>query len=696
MFSTLWWGPQRAVVAVAAMVAAMVAVAAGAGCAGDDPSAVALVRVAPESAPDCGVAPDTEVLIVKALGDFPATAAGALSVAAGTAGEIALAELPANTQAISVEALGAGGALRRLGKTLPFVLGGLADGDQVPVFMAPLWGACATGAAHAVREQPLAARAGDDVLIAGGADPSGAPVHLVELYQPRTGRFEIVSERLYGTDALGLTGASATALSDGRVLIAGGPASAYQVYDPDVGFSAPFFLNPGRAYHAAVALDERRVLLAGGCSALLDSGACASGTGLRSTSIIDVDDGQVRDGPALVYERLGGVAMLEGGSHMVIVGGVDASGAAVSDGERIDLSEAGAGTSQIIAGLGGAAARLPSGTLVTGFAPPAAAVSERAARVPAVAPGVASATAAAPIAVVPERRAGVTMTALEDGTVLILGGADGDRALVYEPIRDRMREVEIPGLRLGATPVLAPPSPAHAAVALGDGSVLVVGGRGLDDGSPGAWIVRPPLIGPLADSAAAAFSDLELAQLAIPRDPERGQLGDQETGGYLLRSSADTGLASEWLVLAGPIFEQVFIEAFVRAEPGVGVGILLGYRGAAHWLIVLVPGRAARLVSVPSGEGEGDGDGDTIDLEGCEGAVIAADQLADDGTSARVEVEVRGGAGRPGHIDVRVRDEVALRCRGLGPLPLGHVGIGVVAEVDAGLRIDALSARRAP
>ena len=105
------------------------------------------------------------------------------------------------------------------------------------------------------------------VLIAGGAagSPLLALVASAELYDPKTGSF-----RPTGSMTTARGGQTATALSDGRVLIAGGNDSSTalasaELYDPKTSsFSPTGSLTTFRIYHTATLLADGRVLIAGG------------------------------------------------------------------------------------------------------------------------------------------------------------------------------------------------------------------------------------------------------------------------------------------------------------------------------------------------------------------------------------------------------------------------------------------------
>ncbi len=108
------------------------------------------------------------------------------------------------------------------------------------------------------------------VLIAGGMDrPAGDTQRATtaELYDPRTGTFMATGSMTTARD-----GATATLLTDGRVLFAGGsgglpgtPLSSAELYDPRTGtFSATGSMTMARDVATAVLLDDGRVLIVGG------------------------------------------------------------------------------------------------------------------------------------------------------------------------------------------------------------------------------------------------------------------------------------------------------------------------------------------------------------------------------------------------------------------------------------------------
>ena len=601
---------------VVAAAAASSAPVAGAGC-GEPAPAVRLVPV--DRA--CGRVADARALLVTPLG---ALTADRQLVQAGA--PVTLATLPAATRQLAVEVVGEGGVVGAIGKTAPFELDALADGDVLTVAMGAPDGACPAGALVEPRTDALIARAGAQVLIVGGRGATG-PLATAELYDPatETSRPVAVPPGLAG-GALGLTGAALAELPDGRVALVGGPQPGLAVFDPaTASFAAPRLTGVARAHHAAIALDARRVLVAGGCAMLMADGGCAPGSGAPATLVIDVEDGHVGTGAALLAARVDPTIVVEPGRdgrrRLVIVGGRDLDGAPITSGQRIDPDS---GAVDLIAGLGDAAAVLDSGAILTAFAP--AGAPPRAAGA-IVVPGL---TAARALDGTPAR-AGARLVTLEDGEVLALGGGP---TLRYQPASGTWRALAADGLAIerGA-----------AAVRLAEGTVLVAGGERAGVPVTDVVRVRPRLLGPYASAVSVVPGALDSDPALTPLDPARATA--------VPRWQVSVGA---WAIVGGPVGDDLRL-SWTGELPADGASLLFGFVDAGHHARAdLVPGRPVALVTVDGGE-------DTVR---CEGAPApAAGPIV-----ARVEVTA-------GAAQVLAGGRVLVRCPVSGQ-PGGRVGVG--------------------
>lgn len=194
------------------------------------------------------------------------------------------------------------------------------------------------------------------VLFVGGEDLSRTPNASMEEYDPETGTFEEVA--MLPAPRVNHT---ATRLADGRVLIAGGGASASNgipagtdvtdsvvIYDPAtraVTEAAP--MAHARGHHGAIALSDGRVLVAGGAA----SPAAGSGFAVvASVEIYDPEDDTWSEGGALDAPRAMH-ALVEHGGSVLVIGGFMPSGTPAEI-ERIDPASGAVSPAGRLAGQG--------------------------------------------------------------------------------------------------------------------------------------------------------------------------------------------------------------------------------------------------------------------------------------------------------------------------------------------------------
>lgn len=167
------------------------------------------------------------------------------------------------------------------------------------------------------------------VLIAGGADPTGAGLATAELFDPSTGTFSPT-----GSMAVGRFQHTATLLQNGKVLIAGGvltsasaPVAEAEVYDPATGtFTVTGAMTTAREQHTATLLGDGRVLVVGGTT---------SAGNLHPTATVEIYDpsaGSFSVTGAMAEARtLHTATLLLSGKVLVAGGGEENSTAEVYD-----------------------------------------------------------------------------------------------------------------------------------------------------------------------------------------------------------------------------------------------------------------------------------------------------------------------------------------------------------------------------
>src|SRR5262249_49361020 len=165
------------------------------------------------------------------------------------------------------------------------------------------------------------------VLIVGGVDSSGAVLATAEVFDHTSGTFSsagsMQNARVFHTAAL---------LQDGRVLVAGGsdaasadplnpaihPLSAAELFDPTTNhFSATGGMTATRFSHTATLLSNGKVLIAGGST----SGYFAGEESLASAEIFDPATDKFADTGNMLIARADHTATLLSDGTVLVAGG---------------------------------------------------------------------------------------------------------------------------------------------------------------------------------------------------------------------------------------------------------------------------------------------------------------------------------------------------------------------------------------
>jgi hypothetical protein len=518
------------------------------------------VALVPVGGGACGRPTDATALTVTAFGS-----AGEVTRAVALDETISLDDFPADTLAIGVTVLGSGGAVAAIGKTAPLAFDSLADGADIPIFMAPPDGACSLPDLGTPRAGPLVALAADGVLIVGGVGSTG-PLSTAERYDPATATFSTVTipDELVDPDN-GLQGGVLTSLPGGGVVLTGTSRGILSMYDPvKHAFLAPSVIDR-RALHAAIALDGDHLLVAGGCADLV-AGAC-SGVALRSTLVYTLSDLSHVGGPVLADgdPRVNG-ALVDLGPR--VADGADELAYTSPDGRLARFAVTDANADELD-GLGGQIVALDGGALLAAYGSGSSAT--------VIAP---SASVATPVATPPPADTGARLIALQDGRALAIGGTADGSVATYDPTLDAWSSAAAPGDPLG---VLAAPT----LLRLADGSVLVLASPATADDPSHAWIYRPSLTGPEAGSVVALPDGSTGGVLTAP-DPS-----------LVARTPGELVLTAPGRVLVGgPRLATGSVQAVVRPTGG-GAQLIAQQTGPGRALVgTAIPGQPAAITRV--------------------------------------------------------------------------------------------------
>jgi hypothetical protein len=641
------------------------------------PTRIRLEPVRVDAVSTCGFPDraDVQFVFATALGDGPADVRNV-----PLDGAIEFDDFRAGTRQFEVKIVGAGGAVLALGRTAPLDMAALPDGSVVPVLMAPPEDGCPVGGLSTPRDRPIVVAAAGGALVIGGRFDAAAVSGTAEWYDPATGRFEPVETPSGMQGPRGAAEMSAATMPDGRIVLTGGARDIYVVFDPATRTFDPVAraLTDTRAMHASVALDDDRVLLAGGCELDEDTGLCTVDGPLLTTKILHVSSGATEDGPELSVARLRGTAWREAAVadasdvRVLLVGGTDAGGAA-APAERIDPARLpGTGPGELVTFDGSMVAPLAAGSLFAGFAPLGATPDgSHDVAVPGIDTGRFPGNA-------PAREAPL-LTTLEDGGVLVVGGDLGVTSIA----RYHADTGDVTLLPLAAAPdgLDGVIGEGAGAALLPDGTVLIAGGHHAGgDPRTTAAVFRPAGDSPFAGGVTVTPGGGDPGGL-VALDPATVSFTDE----YVIGSSS--GELARWVVVPAIRPRELDLTATLFVE--FGVAILLGMSDAEHFDAIELRSnnRVAQLVRRDGGEPQ-------VLCSGTE-EVRAIDLIP----------EPVGGNAVPTHLSVRLRDgtmEVRLGRDLPGTLVLecpladaraGLVGIGSLGT-DAEVTLSTISLNR--
>jgi hypothetical protein len=169
------------------------------------------------------------------------------------------------------------------------------------------------------------------VLVAGGRDAGGRPLASAEIYDPHTGTWTPT-----GAMSSARYGHTASVLLDGRVLVAGGSGcrrncsaadslTSAELYDPNSGtWGRTTSMSASRINHTASVLSDGRVLIAGGRG--LEPNTTASAgypLSLRSAELYDPQSGRWSAAASMQRNRSDHLAAILWDGRAVVAGGFD-------------------------------------------------------------------------------------------------------------------------------------------------------------------------------------------------------------------------------------------------------------------------------------------------------------------------------------------------------------------------------------
>jgi hypothetical protein len=280
----------------------------------------------------------------------------------------------------------------------------------------------AAGDLNVAREFHTASLLDDGTVLIAGGDDGNLEHSSAELFDPMSGTFTLTASM-----ATARTRATATRLSNGKILIVGGYGSGGQaldsaeIFDPMTKtFSSPGSMNTPRALHTAVLLPSGKVLVAGG--------VLTDGTRIGTAEVFDPESSTFSATGNLIIARAEHTATLLKSGTVLVAGGTDINGSG-SPINSAELYEPNAGTFSAVS------------------------------------------------AAMTEPRQFFTATLLTDGTVLLAGG---DNLITTNPSHPFKSTAEIFNSTTTTFSTVGSMNEArenHSATLLGDGSVLIVAGN---------------------------------------------------------------------------------------------------------------------------------------------------------------------------------------------------------------------------
>jgi hypothetical protein len=170
------------------------------------------------------------------------------------------------------------------------------------------------------------------VLAVGGFVPPDRPPNLAETYDPASGTWTATGPMGVGRAGDGHT---ATTLPDGTVLTVGDPTGVTELYDPITRtWRAGPVMGPGqdKGDHTATLLGDGRVLVAGGVTSNLGTSDVSG-----ASQLFDPTSGTWTPTTPLQSARYGADAVALPNGQVLVVGGIDASGAPTASAELYTL-----------------------------------------------------------------------------------------------------------------------------------------------------------------------------------------------------------------------------------------------------------------------------------------------------------------------------------------------------------------------